>query len=290
MDRSSLLVGWSFEPLVTVPLLLTGLLYWRGVRYSHRRGLARHLRWWRAAAFLGGLGAILIALTSSVAPWAGQLLWVHMIQHDLLVMVAAPLLLLSAPVWPLWRALPLPWRRVGLGWVIEQGWPRRWWHVISRAIGAPAVALILFTGVFSVWHLPSLYDQALEQQPIHDLEHVLFMATALLFWAQIIPSRPLRPRLGYVWRAMLLVVAGIELNILAFALALPNVPSYAHYAALPRPAGMISALLDQHMAAGVMDVPGTILFFGTVWGLLALWLRDDERAGLEGSARPGIST
>jgi cytochrome c oxidase assembly factor CtaG len=277
MDLSVLLTDWSFEPQIVLPLLLGALLYAIGYRYMRRQGLARHLRWWQAVSFYGGLLTIFVALESPIDGFADTYFWVHMVQHELLVVVAAPLLLLGAPLWPLWRAFPRAVRRPTLGWVVRQGWPRRWWHAVSRVLAAPLVAWLAFVVTFTVWHLPALYDLTLENQLVHNAEHMLFVLTALIFWAQVLPSRPLQPTLGYVGRSAYTIGAAIEMNILAFALAIVPTPSYAHYADLPRTPGMISALVDQHAAAGVMDVPSTLVFFGVVMALLGLWLRDDER-------------
>jgi cytochrome c oxidase assembly factor CtaG len=281
MDLSALLSDWSFEPQIVLPLILSAVLYAFGYGYMRRRGLGRHLRWWQVVAFYGGLLAVFVALESPIDGLAETYFWVHMLQHELLVIAAAPLLLLGAPLWPLWRAFPRGARRATLGWVVRQGWPRRWWHAISGVLGAPLFAWLAFVITFTIWHLPALYDVALEYEPIHIAEHLLFLGTALLFWAQIIPSRPIQPKLGYVGRSAYAIGAAIEMNILAFALAIAPSPSYAPYADLPRAPGMISALVDQHAAAGVMDVPSTIIFFALVMALLGFWLRDDERTADE---------
>jgi putative membrane protein len=290
MDLSTLLRGWSLEPQIDVPLVLGGLLYALGLRYSRQRGISRYLQWWHIAAFYGGLAIILLALESPIDAYADTFFWLHMLQHELLVMGAAPLLVLGAPLWPLWRALPRSARRGSLRWILRIGWPRRWWHAISRVVGRPQVAWVLFIVVFSAWHLPALYDLTLENQLVHNLEHILFLTTAMFFWAQIIPSPPFQPRLGYVKRSAFLIAAGIEMNVLAFVLATAPTPSYPYYAALPRTADMISAVSDQHAAAGIMDVPSTILIVGTVMAMLGLWLIEDERQAANSQPQPGVTT
>jgi cytochrome c oxidase assembly factor CtaG len=289
MDLSALLSDWSFEPQIVVPLALGAVLYAVGLRYSRRHGISRSLQWRHVAAFYGGLATIFFALESPIDAYADTYFWVHMLQHELLVMAAAPLLVLGSPVWPLWRAFPRAVRRESLRWVLQQGWPRRWWHAIGRVLGTPLVAWLLFVVVFSAWHLPALYDLTLQNQLVHNLEHVLFLATAVLFWAQVIPSPPFQPRMGYIKRSGFLIAAGIEMNVMAFALATASTPSYPYYAALPRTAGMMSALSDQHAAAGVMDVPSTILLVGAVMALLGLWLIEDERNAAKNQPQPGVT-
>jgi putative membrane protein len=278
MNIQTLLTGWSFEPTVTLGIAIAGLMYWRGVRYSAEHGLARRHRWWHSLAFTGGLLTVLIALESPIDMWSGQLFWVHMLQHELLTLVAAPLLLLGAPLMPLWRAVPLPARRASLTWALKQGWPIRIGDWIARFFRRPLVAWILFLFVFNLWHVPPLYDLALEHQPIHVLEHALFLGTALLFWAQIIPSWPLRRQLSYLRQALYLGASAIEMNLIAALFMYSTGPIYPYYLALSRQPGAISVVVDQHFAGAVMDVPGTILLFVAISGLLALWLREDERA------------
>src|SRR5579883_3465935 len=111
MDMQSFFAAWTFDPTVLLGLVVAAFLYARGAQYSIQRGLARHLRWWRAACFFGGLVVILLALESPIDAEANRYLWVHMVQHELLTIVAPPLLLLGEPLWPMWRALPLAWRR-----------------------------------------------------------------------------------------------------------------------------------------------------------------------------------
>lgn len=277
MNIPTLLTQWSFEPSVMLGLLLAGGLYALGLRYSARRGLLPHHRWWHTAAFFGGLFVVFVALESPLDSLVTQLFWVHMLQHELLTLLAAPLLVLGAPLMPLWRAVPLAARRKALGGVFGRTWAARIVTAIGRALGSPVFAWVLFVGVFTAWHLPSLYDLALEQQPVHVLEHLLFLGTAVLFWAQVIPSRPLHLRLNYLWRAVYIGTSAMASNFLAAVYMFSTAPLYPYYADLHRPAGAISTLVDQHIAGAVMDVPGTILFFIAIVALIALWLREDER-------------
>jgi putative membrane protein len=278
MDFPAYLSNWQFEPTVVLALGVSAALYTYGVLYSERRGLGRHLRWWRHAAFAGGLLAILIALESPLDSAAGLLLWAHMIQHELLVLVAAPLLLLSAPAWPMWRGVPLAARRASLRWVLRQGWPRRIWHAVSTFLKRPLVAWLLFNGLFTLWHLPALYDLALDHQPVHDFEHICFIATALVFWAQVIPSRPSRTVLSYPKQAVYLGAAGIVSNVLGSVYIFSTGPLYAHYATLARPAGMMSVLVDQHFGGAAMDIPSMLTFFIAMITVIGLWLQEEERA------------
>jgi cytochrome c oxidase assembly factor CtaG len=288
MSIQELLGSWPLTPPVLVGIGVCALLYWRGLRYSVARGLARHVRVWHPLAFAAGLLVVLLALDSPLEVVAGQLLWAHMVQHELLTIVAAPLLVLSRPAWPLWRGVPLPLRRAGLGWMIRQPWPRRTLAALSNVVLSPGVAWALFTGGFTLWHIPALYDAALEQQPLHALEHLTFLVAGLLFWTQVMPSRHARHPLSFARRAVYVAAAGVASSVLGAVFVFSTGPIYAYYAALPRADGALSVLADQHLAGAAMDVPATIVFFVAIIALLGYWLQEDERAP-DPAAAPAIA-
>lgn len=290
MNLTVYLADWTIEPAIVASLVLAAVLYWLGVRYSRRAGLARRLTWWRAACFAAGLLVIFFALDGPMDAAADTWLTAHMVQHELLVMVAAPLLLFGAPLWPMWRAVPLGARRASLGWVIRSRWPRRLSHAIGRALFGPVQAIVIFIAGFTIWHIPVLYDAALTNDTVHATEHATFLAVALLFWAQVIPSRPIQPRLGYIGRTVFVSVAGLYSSVVGGAFMFSTAPFYAYYAALKRPAGAPSALVDQHLAGTAMDIPGVLIFFVAITALLWLWMREDERRpDVLPSMRPGLA-
>jgi cytochrome c oxidase assembly factor CtaG len=293
MTLQSLLTTWSFEPLVLVSLLLTTLLYLRGVAYTSRLGLGPHLSWWQITCFFAGLLVLFIALESDVDLLAGQLLFVHMIQHDLLTMIVPPLLLLGMPAWVMWRAFPAFFRRVLLLQAIRYRWPWRAGQIIGRGLSNPALVFALFVGDFLFWHIPYFYDITLYHEDIHILEHLLFLGTSLLFWAQFISGNPQRRsatrrlpakqesrRLSYPKQALYLAGAALILNVLGAIFVFSVGPIYQYYATLIRAPWMPSVVMDQHFAGATMDIPGTFIFFGAMMIVLGLWLQEDEREGL----------
>ncbi len=277
--------GWSVEPLVLLGVVMTATLYWLGLTYSIDRGLERRVAWWRPVCFGAGLVAIVVALESPIDTWALTYLWAHMVQHALLIFVAAPLLLVGAPLMPLLRAIPLDARRRSLRWLMTNRRPRRVTLAIGHGIASPRGVWLLFVGDYLAWHVPALYDLALRDQGIHDVEHLLFLGTALLFWAQIIPSAPLRPRLGYAAQALFTITAGFALQTVEMVLTYSGSPFYAHYARAQRSVGAISALVDQTAAGALMGAISTAIF-GTVFMAL-LWRWFDEAQRRETSAREG---
>lgn len=277
MDFQSLPWSWSFDPQIWIGVAVAALLYTLGLRYSLRAGLTTRIPWWHCLCFAGGLATILIALESPIDTWSETYLWSHMLQHLLLVLLAAPLVLLGAPLWPIWRAIPLGARRGSLRWLMMHPRPRRLGLAIGHLLGSPRFAWIAFVFVFDAWHVPAFYDLTLRNQTVHDLEHLLFLATALLFWAQVIPSHPLKPRLNYGTQAMYTVSAGFVTTVPGIPLTFAVHPIYSYYATLPRTPSMISAVIDQSAAGGLMNIAAVIVFGSVFMFLIWLWLDEAEK-------------
>ena len=253
--------------------VVVALLFARGrkrhmrvVADRHRRGLG-----WRAAAFWAGLVTVVLALDSTIDTQAERLFWVHMVQHVLLMMVAAPLLVLAAPWIPIWKGLPLSTRRgLGAAYMRSPGW--RAVRSAGRAVAAPISIWILFNVDLCVWHVPSLYGLTLRNQAVHDLEHVSFLLLAVLFWAQVIESPPLRTRLGEARRIAYVTLGATVCWLLAVVLAFAPSPLYASYSTLASRPGGLSALADQQLAAGIMWGPGSVPYAVFVFVALYRWL------------------
>jgi putative membrane protein len=256
-------------PLVLISAATT--LYALGLR-----GRVRARAWWFAAGML----TLVVALASPVAAYDDRLLWVHMVQHVLLLTVAPPLILLGRPGTTSWRAFPLGFRR-RTARAVAHGRGFAPVRASVRVLTAPPVALVLFVGTMAVWHLPALYDATLRAAGIHELEHLLFFGTGLVFWSRLVDSPPLWSRLAVPVRALYACLAMVACWILALALGLASSPFYPGYAQLASRPGGISALADQHLAAGVMWVPGSIPFVLALMLFAYRWLDDGEerRAG-----------
>jgi cytochrome c oxidase assembly factor CtaG len=224
-------------------------------------GPARHRNRdrWRAASFYGGLVVLLVALDSPIDSLADRSFALHMLQHVLLLTVVPPLVVLAAPWARLWRPFPLGFRRtVARNVVVERRFA--WLRAVAHWCAHPGVAWALFAGNLVAWHIPGAYDLTLRNGSVHKTEHLLFLATGLLFWAQVIPSPPFRVRLGEVARAFYALAAMSVGWVLAIVLAFERHPLYAPYTALAHRPGGLSALGDQQVAAGVMWVPGSLAF------------------------------
>jgi cytochrome c oxidase assembly factor CtaG len=261
---------WSLDPPLVL-VLVTGVLYAIGDRRTVAPARAKAARRVQRGCFYGGLAVLLIALASPIDALSERLFWVHMIQHVLLLVVAAPLIVLAAPWNRLWRGLSLDLRRQ-LARGLAQGERTRWLRACSRTLGSPVGAFLAFSVVLLAWHVPALFDATLRSATLHALEHTLFLATAVMFWKHALDSPPLRAPLSSVQRVAYVIGAMVLSWVLAVVLALAAHPLYAHYAHEATRPGGISALTDQQLAAGVMWVPGSITFVVVIFAYVHRWL------------------
>jgi putative membrane protein len=265
------LSAWSFDPLPTIGVVIGGVLYavaWRRIPASSRSG-RRVVPVVRAWSFAVGLLVLLVAVNGPPDALAESSFSMHMVQHMLLQVVAAPLLLLGGPVWVLLRADP-PWlpRRV-LVQVLR-----------SRLVGVithPVVAFGAFAVVLIVSHLTPLYELALEHEPVHQVEHLVYLLTALLFWWPAIGVDPAPHRIGHLYRVLYLMVSMPVMAFLGLAIANAGRVLYASYAQ-PTPWGA-SALTDQQAAGTLMWVAGMFTTVPAVGVVLMRWLDDESRRG-----------
>jgi putative membrane protein len=243
----------------------------------------------RSCAFYAGLLTIVVALRGPIDNYADRLFWVHMIQHVLLLTVAAPLIVLGAPWNSLWRPLPLGFRRGVARGIARSGWaaPLR---ATGRALGSPTGAWLTFSVNLVVWHIPALFDLTLQHIWIHACEHTTFLVFGILLWAQVLQSPPLRLKLRVDHRVYYMVGASVVGWGLSLVLAFASRPLYPVYAHLANRPGGISALVDQQLAAGVMLVPGSLTMTIFVFVGLYRWLAPDDEGDRRGDWRRGSAT
>ena len=258
-------------------------------RLGERRQSATRLRQRRLrdACFYLGCLVLILAIDSPLDQLAATLFSAHMAQHVLLLSVAPPLIVLSAPWTQIWRPLPLGFRRTVAKAVVRS--PRALAvRQTARFVAHPLVAWLLFNVNLIAWHLPVLYDATLRHQALHDFEHASFFFTALLFWSQVIDSAPFRARLEWIERVAYLTTAMLVSWALAVVLAFAPEPLYPAYAALTHRPGGLSALNDQRIAAGVMWVPGSLAFTAAILIFFYRWLDPQpERRLAVATARGG---
>lgn len=261
---------WDFEPLVVIPLFVTAVLYAVGiVRLWSRTGLGRGLSSWSVGSFAAGWLTMAIALVSPVA-WMSEILFsVHMTQHTLLLLVAAPLLAFGHPVlaW-LWVFGDSQRERVARSF---RG-PRLLaaWHWIT----APLCVFLLQSAALWLWHIPSWYEGALHNDGIHALEHLSLVLTGSLFWWAMVRGR--YGRLGYGLAVVYVFLTSVHSGVLGGLLTIAPQPWYASYVRQGAAWG-IDPLDDQQIAGLLMWVPAGAIFIVLGLGLLAAWLGESGR-------------
>jgi putative membrane protein len=262
--------GWTFEP-VTVALLLASLaLYATGVRrlWDHA-GRGRGLSTWRVAAFAAGVLAIAVALLSPVDWLAGQLFSAHMVQHELLMLVAAPLLVFGHPLLAGVWALPAVWRERSGRYVKRPPVARTW-----RMLTSGPAAFVLQLLALWVWHIPQLYEAAVANSGIHALQHFSFLLTAALFWWAMIRGR--FGGSGYGFSVAFVFLTALHSSVLGALLTFAPSVLYPVYEA-PGVRWQIDPLSDQQLAGLLMWIPFGVLFIAFGLGLFAAWLGESER-------------
>jgi putative membrane protein len=265
--------AWPVEPVLLVSLTAIACLYWLGWSRLSRVAGGIAVSTSRAAAFITGLAAMAVALLSPVAVYSERLFFMHMIQHLLLLLIAPPLLLLGKPLVPMLWGLPSSWRR-RVGQMLGPG------HVLARlgdTLTMPLVAASAFVITIAVWHIPVFYDAAQGRTPTHDLEHLMFFGTALLYWWPVIHPAGGRRRLSYGLAVPYLLPPFLESMVIGVLLTFADRPLYRTYAEMEMPWGF-SVVSDQQLGGLIMWIPGGMLFLIPLIGLLTAVLRNEERS------------
>jgi cytochrome c oxidase assembly factor CtaG len=265
---ASVLLGWTFEPLPTLGLLVAVGWWWWAVRSVDRTHPSNPVPRRRSVAFGLGMLAIALAVLSGIDRYDTVLFSVHMVQHVLLALVAAPLIALAAPVTLILRvASPATRRR----WILP--------FLHSRAVrflSFPVTALVIFAAVMWGSHFSPLFDAALEDPLIHDVEHLLFLGSALLFWMPAVALDPSPWRMTHPVRAMYVFLQMPQNTFLAVVILSATSVFYPHYETLARTWGP-TPLEDQQLAAGIMWLAGDAIFLAAILAILYGWMRSEAR-------------
>jgi putative membrane protein len=259
--------AWSLEPGVIVLIAAGVLLYARGWRRMVRRAgdLTGQLKV-RTWAFAAGMLALAIALLSPVDGLAGSLFWVHMLQHNLLMLVVAPLLVLAYPLPQVLLGLPAGARRaLGRGWG-RSGWLRAAWRLISSMPVAWFLQAVLLWG----WHAPPFYQASIENEWVHALQHFSFLGSALLFWWVVLHT--FAARAAYRGAGILyLFTTAMHTGLLGALLTFSPRLWYPIYAGRAEAWGL-TALADQQLAGTIMWVPGGLVYLAAALWMMKNWL------------------
>jgi putative membrane protein len=260
--------AWKPDPFAAATLAITIAVYATGLWRLHRRGALSHLPRWEIASFLLGWAVLAIALLSPMATMAEWLFSAHRTQHELLMLVAAPLLALGRPLVAMLWAMPERWRRAST--TLAGG------GVISF-VTSPVVVFAVHAVALWVWHVPVLYEAAVVDEGIHIIQHISFTGTAALFWWSLIRGR--YGRLGYGAALLYIFATALHSGGLGALLALSGRPWYPLY--VDR-AGTMDPLVDQQLGGMLMWVPSGIVMLLFALALFAAWLGEAERRRQKG--------
>lgn len=262
-------LAWHFDPLVAINVTLVLMAYLTGlVEAWLRAGVGGIIARWQAAAFVAGWLAVIIALLSPLDVLSDDLSWVHMTQHMVLMVVAAPLIMLGAPGLALVWAVPGPWRRTVARWLDRA--PLGGARATSTRY---AIVIWLFhAAILWGWHLPVLYELALVDPWVHDVEHLSFFLVACLFWKVAIDPRRHR-RFNPGLAIFYLFTTSIHAMALGVLMALSPYLWYPVYVGRAE-RWNLTPLEDQQLAGLIMWMPACSVYALAAAGIFAAWLRE----------------
>ncbi len=252
---------WEIHPSVLIGDVALLALYFLLVGPLRRRnGWAERTDPWQTTAFVAGILVMFMALNGPIHDLSDYYLFSgHMVQHMLLMMIMPPLLLLGLPAWLL-RPLLL---RPGV-------------EPVARVLTHPATAFVTYNVVLIGWHFPAAYNYALEHHNVHIVQHLLFMATAVLMWWPIVDPLPELSRLGALMKMLYLFVFGLPMTVVAAVFSFAEQPMLAWYASAPRIFGL-TALEDQQLGGVIMWIPGMLIYWTAVTIVFMRYSSREER-------------
>jgi len=262
--------AWPADPAVLAGVALLGGAYAAAILWRRRVASGVRLEVLKALSFGGFLAVLLGALTGPVHDLSDYYLFsAHMVQHMLLIFAMPPLLLYGTPGWMLRPLLRDP-RLLGLG----------------RLLTRPAGAFTAFNLVLVAWHLPPLYNLAMEHHGVHIVEHLLIMAASVILWWPVLSPLPELPRAAYPVQLLYLFVVGLPMVMVAIFISMADSVLYPYYEAAPRIWEQLTPRADQHLGGLIMWIPGGLIFLAAISVVFFRW----QAAGGEDDALPLAET
>jgi putative membrane protein len=257
--------SFSVHASTVVGTVALAALYWWRLRVGLRQGVSASRT--QTAVFSVGLLTLLLSINGWLHDLSDYYLFsAHMVQHLLLALVVAPLLIMGTPGWMLRPALSFqPVGRVA-AWLTK-----------------PLRTFAIFNVVMCGWHLPPLYNLAMAHHPVHIVQHLMFLAASVLMWWPILSPLPELPRLPYPLQMLYLFLMSIPMSIVAVYIAYADSVLYPAYASAPRIWG-ISPMQDQLIGGLIMWIPGGLYFFTVISVIFFRWQQrngDETVAGAQ---------
>lgn len=253
--------AWELDPGVVLPLLISAVLYALGSRRHF--GLTRTQR----ACFWAGWLSLVIALVSPLHPLGEVLFSAHMVQHEVLMLISAPLLVVSRPLVTFLWALPFEWRRTvgrcSKNHVVQGSW--LW-------LTAPLTAWWIHALAIWAWHAPVLFGATLKSDSVHAAQHLSFFLSALLFWWALLFAHG---RKAYGSGVLYIFTTGVHTGILGALLTFAPRIWYPAYSSTTQAWGL-SPLQDQQIGGLIMWVPASLVYLVAGLALFAAWMKESD--------------
>ena len=245
---------FTVHPSTVIGLVGLGALYLWRARHAPADVAGRSPTTAQRAMFVTGLATIFLSLNGWLHDLSDFYLFsAHMVQHLVLTLIAPPLLIMGTPGWMLRPTLQ--WRGVG---------------PVARFVSKAPAAFVIFNLVLIVWHLPPMYEFALEHHPVHIGQHLCFMIAATIMWWPILSPMPELPRLSYPLQMLYLFLMTVPMSLVAVCIGYADHILYPFYSAAPRLWG-ITPMQDQLIGALIMWIPGGLFFFTVISVIFFRW-------------------
>ena len=259
---------WSIHPSTVIGLSILGALYlWR----ARQAGPDEHVSGTRKLCFFSALFVIFASLNGPIHDLSDNYLFSgHMVQHLLLTMLMPPLMLGGVP-----------------GWMLRPLLRNRVIGAVAKRITRPIACFLIFNVVIAGWHIPAFYNAAMENHDIHILEHLMFMAAAVLMWWPLMSQLPELPRLAYPGQMLYCFLMMIPMSVVAVYITMADSVLYPFYSSAPR-IMPLSPMEDQLLGGLIMWVPGGLLFMIIMTVVFFKWAArgEDDTAAAQVDWKP----
>lgn len=261
LEPHDLMRAWEFDPGVVLPLALSAALYLVGSRRQF--GITRLQK----ACFWAGWWCLAAALVSPLHPSGEALFSAHMVQHEMLMLIAAPLLVLSRPLVAFLWGMPIGWRRAVGKWA-KHGFVQKSWTWLTE----PFTAWWLHAAAIWAWHAPYLFQLTLTSELAHTAQHLSFFLSALLFWWALFYARG---RKSYGTGVLYVFTTAVHTSVLGALLTFAPHVWYPAYSTTTQAWGL-SPVEDQQLGGLIMWVPASLVYVFAALALLAAWMKESD--------------
>jgi putative membrane protein len=260
---------WSIHPSTVIGIAALGALYiWASSKLHRQPAIGQKIYFW------SGLFVMFASLNGPIHDLSDDYLFsAHMVQHLLLTLAVPPLLLAGTP-----------------GWMLRPVLSRRGIAPLARFLTRAPMAFVIFNVTFAVWHLPPFYNSAMAHHGLHILEHLMFMAAAVLMWWPLLSQLPEFPRLAYPGQMLYSFLMSIPMSIVAVYIAMADHVLYPAYSAAPRVLPL-TPIEDQLLGALIMWIPGGLIFMIIMSVVFFKWNArgEDSTAGAQVDWKPSTA-